>query len=235
MNPLASLQVLVVDDESAIRDLLRTTLVAEGYAVIEAATAREGATLAANRRIDLFLIDLGLPDGDGVALIREIRGWTQRPILVLSARTQESQKVDALDAGADDFVSKPFGVAELHARMRVALRHAGGSMVAGQALMLGDVSIDLLARSVSRAGQAIKLTATQWRLLEVLARHAGRVVTGRQLLREVWGPGHGEQGHFLRIYVRQLRQKLEADPTAPRFLLTEMGVGYRLLATSGGT
>ncbi len=235
MNPLASLQVLVVDDESAIRDLLRTTLVAEGYAVIEAATAREGATLAANRRIDLFLIDLGLPDGDGVALIREIRGWTQRPILVLSARTQESQKVDALDAGADDFVSKPFGVAELHARMRVALRHAGGSMVAGQALMLGDVSIDLLARSVSRAGQAIKLTATQWRLLEVLARHAGRVVTGRQLLREVWGPGHGEQGHYLRIYVRQLRQKLEADPTAPRFLLTEMGVGYRLLATSGGT
>lgn len=235
MNPLASLQVLVVDDESAIRDLLRTTLVAEGYAVIEAATAREGATLAANRRIDLFLIDLGLPDGEGVALIREIRGWTQRPILVLSARTQESQKVDALDAGADDFVSKPFGVAELHARMRVALRHAGGSMVAGQALMLGDVSIDLLARSVSRAGQAIKLTATQWRLLEVLARHAGRVVTGRQLLREVWGPGHGEQGHYLRIYVRQLRQKLEADPTAPRFLLTEMGVGYRLLATSGGT
>ncbi len=232
MNPPASLQVLVVDDEPAIRDLLRTTLVAEGYAVMEAATAREGATLAANRRIDLFLIDLGLPDGDGVALIREIRGWTQRPILVLSARTQESQKVDALDAGADDFVSKPFGVAELHARMRVALRHAGGSPAAGQALMLGDVSIDLLARSVSRAGQAIKLTATQWRLLEVLARHAGRVVTGRQLLREVWGPGHGEQGHYLRIYVRQLRQKLEADPTAPRFLLTEMGVGYRLLATA---
>lgn len=235
MNPPSPLQVLIVDDEPAIRDLLRTTLVAEGYAVVEAATAREGATLAANRRIDLFLIDLGLPDGDGVALIREIRGWTQRPILVLSARTQESQKVDALDAGADDFVSKPFGVAELHARIRVALRHAGGSQAGGQSLMLGDVSIDLLARHVSRAGQTIKLTATQWRLLEVLARHAGRVVTGRQLLREVWGPGHGEQGHYLRIYVRQLRQKLEADPTAPCFLLTEMGVGYRLLATTTTT
>lgn len=235
MNPPSPLQVLIVDDEPAIRDLLRTTLVAEGYAVMEAATAREGATLAANRRIDLFLIDLGLPDGDGVSLIREIRGWTQRPILVLSARTQESQKVDALDAGADDFVSKPFGVAELHARIRVALRHAGGAQAAGQSLMLGDVSIDLLSRHVSRAGQTIKLTATQWRLLEVLARQAGRVVTGRQLLREVWGPGHGEQGHYLRIYVRQLRQKLEADPTAPRFLLTEMGVGYRLLAASAGS
>ncbi|WP_439606158.1 response regulator [Hydrogenophaga sp.] len=233
MTPPAPLQVLVIDDEPAIRDLLRTTLLAEGYGVIEAATAREGATLAGNRRIDLFLIDLGLPDGDGVALIREIRGWTQRPILVLSARTQEAQKVDALDAGADDFVSKPFGVAELHARIRVALRHAGTPSAAGQALVLGDVTIDLLARSVVRTGQPVKLTATQWRLLEVLARHAGRVVTSRQLLREVWGPGHGEQGHYLRIYVRQLRQKLEDDPTAPRFLQTEMGVGYRLLAATG--
>ena len=148
MNPTVPLQVLIVDDEPAIRALLRTTLEAEGHGVVEAGTAREGATLAANRRIDLFLIDLGLPDGDGVALIREIRGWTQRPILVLSARTQENQKVDALDAGADDFVSKPFGVAELHARIRVALRHAGAPLAAGQALSLGDVTIDLLARSV---------------------------------------------------------------------------------------
>ncbi len=231
MSNIPPLQVLIVDDEPAIRDLLRTTLLAEGYAVVEAATAREAATYAGNRRIDLFLIDLGLPDGDGVALIRQIRGWTQRPILVLSARTQEIQKVDALDAGADDFVSKPFGVAELHARIRVALRHAGTSPTAGHTLSLGDVFIDLRARSVSRAGQPVKLTATQWRLLEVLARHAGRVVTGRQLLREVWGPGHGEQGHYLRIYVHQLRQKLEVDPTVPRFLLTELGVGYRLLAT----
>jgi two-component system KDP operon response regulator KdpE len=232
MNQPPSLQVLVVDDEPAIRDLLRTTLQAEGYGVIEAATAREGATLAGNRRVDLFLIDLGLPDGDGVALIREIRGWTQRPILVLSARTQESQKVDALDAGADDFVTKPFGVAELHARIRVALRHAGTPATLGATLVLGEVTIDLLARTVARAGEPIRLTATQWRLLEVLARHAGRVVSGRQLLREVWGPGHGEQGHYLRIYVRQLRQKIEVDPTQPRILQTETGVGYRLLPAS---
>jgi len=229
MSGQVSLQVLVVDDEPAIRDLLRATLQAEGYGVIEAATAREGATLAGNRRIDLFLIDLGLPDGDGVALIREIRGWTRRPILVLSARTQEQQKVDALDAGADDFVSKPFGVAELHARIRVALRHAGPQASSGTTLVFGDVTIDLLARHVSRSGTPVRLTATQWRLLEVLARHAGRVVSSRQLLREVWGPGHGEQGHYLRIYVRQLRQKLEQDPTQPQFLQTEMGVGYRLL------
>jgi two-component system, OmpR family, KDP operon response regulator KdpE len=231
MSGPGSLQVLVVDDEPAIRDLLRTTLQAEGYGVIEAATAREGVTLAGNRRIDLFLIDLGLPDGDGLALIREIRGWTRRPILVLSARTQEQQKVDALDAGADDFVSKPFGVAELHARIRVALRHAGPQASSGTTLVFGDVTIDLLARQVSRSGTPVRLTATQWRLLEVLARHAGRVVSSRQLLHEVWGPGHGEQGHYLRIYVRQLRQKLEQDPTQPRFLQTEMGVGYRLLST----
>jgi two-component system KDP operon response regulator KdpE len=234
MSPSPALQVLVVDDEPAIRNLLRTTLSAEGYHVIEAGSAREGATLAGNRRIDLFLIDLGLPDGDGVTLIREIRGWTQRPILVLSARTQEMQKVQALDAGADDFVSKPFGVAELHARIRVALRHAGLPALEGSVLMLDNVSIDLLARNVTRDGQPVKLTATQWRLLEVLARHAGRVVTGHQLLREVWGPGHGEQGHYLRIYVRQLRQKLEADPTNPRFLQTELGVGYRLLPSGEG-
>lgn len=233
MSPSPALQVLVIDDEPAIRALLRTTLTAEGYHVVEAGSAREGATLAGNRRIDLFLVDLGLPDGDGVALIREIRSWTKRPILVLSARTQEMQKVQALDAGADDFVSKPFGVAELHARIRVALRHAG-MPAEGSVLTLGDVSIDLLARSVSRAGQPIRLTATQWRLLEVLARHAGRVVTRHQLLREVWGPGHGEQGHYLRIYVRQLRQKLEVDPTNPRFLQTELGVGYRLLPSDEG-
>ncbi|WP_137919337.1 response regulator [Hydrogenophaga sp. 2FB] len=233
MSSPAPLQVLIVDDEPAIRDLLRTTLTAEGYGVIEAASARDGATLAGNRRVDLFLIDLSLPDGDGVALIREIRGWTQRPILVLSARTQETQKVEALDAGADDFVSKPFGVAELHARMRVALRNASRSQASGSVIQLGEVCIHLLDRSVTRAGQPVHLTATQWRLLEVLARHQGRVVSGAQLLREVWGPGHSEQGHYLRIYVRQLRQKLEADPTEPRFLLTEMGVGYRLLPTSG--
>jgi len=210
-------QVLVVEDETPIRRLLATTLQAEGYGVLEAASAAEGETLAANRRVDLFLIDLGLPDREGCELIRELRQWTARPILVLSARSHEQQKFDALDAGADDYLTKPFGVAELHARLRVALR-------------LGDVSIDLAAKSVQRAGVPMHLTATQWRLLEVPAQHAGRVVTARQLLREVWGPGHAEQGHYLRIYVRQLRQKLEAEPARPVYLRTDTGIGYRLLA-----
>jgi two-component system KDP operon response regulator KdpE len=222
--------VLVVEDEEPIRRLLATTLEAEGYQVFEAGTARDGETLAGNRRIDVFLIDLGLPDRDGVALIRSLRDWTQRPIIVLSARSQERQKVEALDAGADDYLSKPFGVDELHARLRVALRHAAQTTLAGNtALRMGDVRIDLNARTVQRGDEAIHLTATQWRLLEVLAQHAGRVVTSAQLLREVWGPRHAEQGHYLRIYIRQLRQKLEATPERPAHLLNEVGVGYRLL------
>ena len=222
-------QILVVEDEAAIRDLLRTTLEAAGHAVLEARDAREGRTLAGNRRIDLFLIDLGLPDADGLSLIRHLRGWTQRPILVLSARSEEAQKVEALDAGADDFVTKPFGVAELHARLRVALRHARQTALDGSSrLQLGPCRIDLSARTVFVADEPVRLTATQWRLLEVLCRHAGRVVTSRQLLREVWGPGHADQAHYLRIYVRQLRQRLEADPAHPAYLKTETGVGYRL-------
>jgi two-component system KDP operon response regulator KdpE len=225
----AQAQVLVVEDEAPIRQLLRTTLEAEGHVVHEAGTAREGRTLAGNRRIDLFLVDLGLPDGDGADLIRHLRGWTQRPIIVLSARSQEAQKVEALDAGANDYVTKPFGVAELHARVRVALRHAAQTAMRGaSALRLGDSEIDLTARTVQRHGQVLPLTATQWRLLEVLCRHAGRVVTSRQLLREVWGPGHAEQAHYLRIYVRQLRQKLEDDPAHPVHLITMTGVGYRI-------
>ena len=231
--PRGATQILVVEDEAPIRQLLRTTLEAEGYVVHEAATAREGETLAGNRRIDLFLVDLGLPDGDGTALIRRLRSWTQRPVIVLSARSMEAQKVDALDAGADDYVSKPFGVAELHARLRVALRHAAQTAQAGQtSLVLGSVVIDLTAKTVTRSGERARLTATQWRLLEVLARHAGRVVTSRQLLREVWGPAHAEQGHYLRIYVRQLRQRLEENPSKPQFLITETGIGYRLLVDS---
>jgi two-component system, OmpR family, KDP operon response regulator KdpE len=224
------IHVLVVEDEAPIRRLLVNTLEAEGYQVVEAADAREGEALAGNRRIDVFLVDLGLPDRDGVELIRRLRSWTNRPIIVLSARVHERQKVEALDAGADDYVGKPFGVAELHARLRVALRHAAQTSLAGAStLQLGDVRIDLAAKAVQRGAEVIRLTATQWRLLEVLARHAGRVVTGRQLLREVWGPGHAEQVHYLRIYVRQLRQKLETEPTRPSFLLTETGIGYRLL------
>jgi len=230
----AGIHVLVVEDEEPIRRFLATTLEAEGYAVFEAATARDGETLAGNRRIDLFLIDLGLPDRDGVALIRQLRSWTQRPIIVLSARSEEAQKVEALDAGADDYLPKPFGVAELHARLRVSLRHAAQTTLAGgSALRMGEVKIDLAARLVQRGEHPVRLTATQWRLLEVLARHAGRVVTSPQLLREVWGPGHAEQGHYLRIYIRQLRQKLEPEPARPRHLLTDTGVGYRLLVDAG--
>ncbi|OSZ65393.1 response regulator [Hydrogenophaga sp. IBVHS2] len=223
------LNLLVVDDEATIRDMLRTTLTAEGYAVQEAASLREGLALAGNRRIDVFLIDLGLPDGDGIRLIRAIREWTNRPILVLSARSQEAQKVEALDAGADDYLVKPFGVQELHARIRVALRLAARTGDQQEPLLVGPWQIDLTERSVVRDGERLRLSATQWRLLEVLAKQAGRVVSSRQLLREVWGPGHAEQGHYLRIYIRQLRQKLEADPTRPIHLLTEVGIGYRLM------
>jgi two-component system KDP operon response regulator KdpE len=224
-------QVLVVEDDPAIRNLLRATLLAEGYVVHEAGNARDGEVVAAHRPIDLFLVDLGLPDDDGVALIRRLRQWTARPILVLSARMLERQKVEALDAGADDYLVKPFGVAELHARLRVARRlaqrrEAGSAKV----LKLGAVRIDLDAASATRGGTPLRLTATQWRVLEVLARADGRVVSTRQLLHEAWGPAHVAHGHYLRIYVRQLRQRLEDTPSEPRYLLTETGVGYRLLS-----
>ena len=224
------LQVLVVEDEWPIRQLLRTTLQAEGYGVHEASTAGDGEAIARHRPIDFFLIDLGLPDDDGVALILRLRTWTRRPIIVLSARAQEHDKVKALDAGADDYLTKPFGVAELHARLRVARRKSVQFRPDGRTLLtLGAVVIDLHAKTISRAGQSLRLTAMQWRLLEALCRHAGSVVTSGQLLREVWGPAHAEQAHYLRIYVRQLRQRLEDVPSHPRFLVTETGIGYRLL------
>jgi two-component system KDP operon response regulator KdpE len=230
----ATSTVLVVEDEAAIRHLLCTALRAEGYQVLEAVSAREGETLAGNRRVDVFLVDLGLPDGEGCDLIRRLRCWTQRPVIVLSARAQEEQKVEALDAGADDYLTKPFSVAELHARLRVALRHSMRTLMDGGAqLRLGEVTLNLGTKTVLRAGEPVRLTAMQWRLLEVLARHAGSVVTGATLLREVWGPGHDEQGHYLRIYVRQLRQKLESEPARPRYIINETGIGYRLLCDPG--
>jgi two-component system, OmpR family, KDP operon response regulator KdpE len=224
-----ALQVLVIEDDAPIRQMLRTTLQAEGYVVHEAVNARDGEALAQDLPIDIFLLDLGLPDADGIALLRRLREWTRRPIIVISARTQEHQKVQALDAGADDFLSKPFGVAELHARLRVAHRNAGPSAHnEPQVLYLGPVHIDLTALTVQREGQSLRLTAMQWRLLAVLARHVGRVVSSGQLLREVWGPGNATQGHYLRIYVRQLRQRLEVEPSKPQYLMTETGIGYRL-------
>lgn len=225
-------QVLMVEDDEPIRRFLHTSLEAEGYAVHMAGTVSQAEAMAAGRRIDLFLVDLGLPDGDGVDLIRRLRAWTQRPLIVLSARAQEAQKVQALDAGADDYLIKPFGAAELHARLRVALRHAAQTSQDGRSVVetAGSVRIDLQARRVFKQGEGVHLTATEWRLLEALARRPDRVVTSAQLLRDVWGPGHTEQGHYLRIYMRQLRQKLEDEPTHPRFLLTETGLGYRLIA-----
>jgi len=222
--------VLVVEDDPAIRSMLVGALTAGGYQVHEADCAAKGETLAGNRRIDVFLIDLGLPDRDGLELIRGLRRWTQRPVIVLSGRTQESEKVEALDSGADDYLIKPFGVAELHARLRVALRHAAQTSQAGRtSLRLGAVVIDLSAKTVTRDGEAIRLTGTQWRLLALLAKHANRVVTTRQLLQEVWGPGQSEHAHYLRVYIHQLRRRLEPDANPPTRLLTETGVGYRLV------
>lgn len=233
--PAAQARILVVEDEAAIRHLLRTTLELAGHVVHEAATSMVGLAFARGCRPDLYIIDLGLPDGDGLDLIRELRSWTSQPIVVLSARSQEAQKVQALDAGADDYVTKPFGVDELHARVRVALRHGMQRPPDGsKPLRLGDTEIDLVTRTVRRRGEIVRLSGTQWRLLQTLCRSPGRVVTSGQLLREVWGPGAAEHAHYLRIYIRQLRRRLEADPAHPRHILTETGVGYRLLTEEGG-
>jgi two-component system KDP operon response regulator KdpE len=222
--------ILVVEDETEIRRFLRSSLTTEGYKVVEAATAGRGAIDAASHKPDLAIVDLGLPDFDGVELIRRIREWSSMPILVLSARVQERAKIDALDAGADDYVTKPFGVGELLARVRVALRHVTHAGSGSGALTLGDATIDLEARKATRAGNAVHLTPIEFRLIACLAKHLGMVVTHRQLLSEVWGPTHLGDTHYLRIYMKQLRDKLEADPVQPRHFITETGVGYRLLA-----
>jgi two-component system KDP operon response regulator KdpE len=223
--------VLLIEDDTQIRRFLRATLTSQGYRLIEAVTGEEGLGLVASQRPDLVLLDLGLPDRDGLTIAREIRSWTTTPILVLSARGQESDKIAALDAGADDYVTKPFGVGELLARMRVALRHA--SMVAAgttdPVYRTGDLEVDLARRHVLVAGREVHLTPIEYRLLAILVRHAGKVVTQRQLLREVWGPAFEEQSHYLRVYMQQLRKKLEREPARPAHLRTEAGVGYRLV------
>ena len=230
MNGEARAAVLLVEDEPEIRHLLRSTLAAEGYRVIESASGARGAVDAATHKADLAIVDLGLPDLDGVEVIRRIRGWSPMPILVLSARAQERSKIEALDAGADDYVTKPFAVGELLARVRAGLRHATRIGRGGNVLRLGAVSVDLEKRQVRDAEVEIRLTPLEFRLLACLAKHSGMVVTHRQLLGEVWGPSHVEHTHYLRIYMKQLREKLEADPMRPRYLLTETGVGYRLVA-----
>ncbi|HZS66512.1 MAG TPA: response regulator [Burkholderiales bacterium] len=220
--------VLLVEDDPDIRRFLRSTLAAEGYRVVESPTANRGAIDAGTHKPDLAIVDLALPDYDGRELIREIRRWSSMPIVVLSARHQERTKIEALDAGADDYITKPFGVGELLARVRAALRHAARSP-AGEMLVLGPAQVDLQKRRAWRDGAEVRLTPIEFRLLAHLAKHLGMVVTHRQLLAEVWGPSYVEQTHYLRIYMKQLRDKLEADPMRPRHFLTETGIGYRLV------
>jgi len=225
--------ILVVEDEPDIRQFLRSSLGAEGYRVVESPNGRRGTLDAGMHKPDLAIVDLGLPDFDGVEVIRRIREWSPMPILVLSARIQERSKIEALDAGADDYVTKPFGVGELLARVRAALRHAMRPRSGKNILSLEKTTIDFEKRQALRDGAAVHLTPIEFRLLACLARHLGMVVTHRQLLTEVWGPTHGADTHYLRVYMKQLREKLEADPVQPQHLLTETGVGYRLVADEG--
>ncbi len=221
--------ILIIEDEQPIRRFLRTTLVNHGYKLVEATTAQEGLAQAASRPPDLVILDLGLPDLDGLEVIRQLREWTTLPIIILSARGQESDKVAALDSGADDYLTKPFGVGELLARIRVLLRHAARVGEKEEPLFTtGDLKVDLAKRQVWVGDQEIHLTPIEYKLLTVLIRYAGKVVTHRELLKQVWGPGYAEESQYLRVYMTQLRHKLEADPARPRYLTTELGVGYRL-------
>jgi len=222
---------LVLEDEREIRQFVRSSLEAEGWLVHEAGTIKQGLVEAGTRRPDLIIADLGLPDGDGVDFIREVRTWSGVAIIVLSARTREDEKVAALDAGADDFITKPFGVNELLARTRASLRRMRVGQPAKDAVFsFGDVSVDLAARVVKKRGAEVHLTPIEYRLLGVLIANAGRVLTHPYLLREVWGPSHSQSTHYLRVYMGNLRQKLEDDSAQPRHILTETGVGYRLVA-----
>jgi two-component system KDP operon response regulator KdpE len=226
MNPT----ILVVEDEPEIRQFLRTSLKAEGYRVVESPNGRRGSLDAGMHKPDLAIVDLGLPDFDGIEVIRRIREWSPMPIIVLSARIQERSKIDALDTGADDYITKPFGVGELLARVRVALRHAVQPENGQRILKLGSTSVDLEKRRATKGDEESHLTAIEFRLLACLAKHLDMVVTHRQLLQEVWGPTHLEDTHYLRVYMKQLRDKLEPDPVRPKYLRTETGVGYRLVA-----
>jgi two-component system KDP operon response regulator KdpE len=226
-NPL----VLLIEDELPIRRFLHAALTAEGYRLAEAETGDKALRLAAQQPPDLVLLDLGLPDVDGLEVLARLREWLPAPVIVLSARDQEKQKVAALDAGADDYLTKPFGTAELLARLRVALRHAArAGDHASSTFAIGDLLIDLAARRVRVRGQEVRLTPLEYKLLTELARHAGKVLTHRHLLKAVWGPSQAQETHYLRVFMAALRRKIEADPTQPRYLLTEQGVGYRLAA-----
>jgi two-component system KDP operon response regulator KdpE len=224
--------ILIVEDELPIRRFLRASLGSEGYRLIEAETGQQALKLSAQQPPDLVILDLGLPDVDGQEVLRQLREWLQAPILILSVRDQEQQKITALDNGADDYLTKPFSTGELLARIRVALRHAArmGTPEESPVFGCGQLRIDLATRRVSVKEQQVYLTPTEYRLLTTLVRHAGKVLTHRFLLREVWGPGHAEETHYLRVFMASLRRKIEDDPAQPRYLLTEQGVGYRLAA-----
>ncbi|UDM17082.1 two-component system response regulator KdpE [Vogesella sp. XCS3] len=227
MNNVAS--ILVIEDEAVIRRFVKAALEEDGHRVYEADSVARGLIEAGTRKPDLVVLDLGLPDGDGVALLLDLRSWSSVPVIVLSARVDEGDKIAALDAGADDYLTKPFGTGELQARVRAQLRRRGSSAASeSDKVTLGDVVVDLGLRSVSRGGEPLHLTQLEYRLLVALIAQRGKVLTHRQLLKEVWGPAHIEHNHYLRIYMAHLRQKLEQDPAQPRFLLTETGVGYRL-------
>ncbi len=228
-NPAATHSVLIVDDEVQIRRLLRVTLEANGYRVLEAANGPDGLAEAAQRNPDVIILDLGLPGMDGLTVLKRLREWSKAPVLVLSVQEGDVDKVSALDNGADDYMTKPFSTAELLARLRVARRRAQPE-ADNAVFRSGHLEVELAARRVTVRGQEIKLTPTEYSLLRLLVRNAGKVVTHRQILKEVWGPAYGEQTHYLRVYVAHLREKLEADAARPELILTEPGVGYRLVA-----
>lgn len=224
------INVLVIEDEAPIRRFLRASLPSHGYHLIEADNGEDGLLQAAMHRPAIIILDLGLPDLDGLQVTQRLREWTTTPIIVLSARGREDDKIAALDAGADDYLTKPFGMGELLARLRVALRHLQqhGGEKGEPVFQVGSLQVDLVRRQVFVAEQEVHLTPNEYNLLTTLVQHAGKVMTHRQLLREVWGPAYTEENHYLRVYMGQLRHKLEADPARPRYLLTEPGVGYRL-------
>jgi two-component system KDP operon response regulator KdpE len=224
-------QILIVEDEAHIRRFVRLTLEAEGHTVHEAENYQRGLIEAGTRRPDLVVLDLGLPDGDGVDLIRELRQWSTLPVIVLSARSTEASKIAALDAGADDYLVKPFGSGELSARVRAQLRrHQQQTPGGAPEIAFGDVRIDLVRRVVERAGEALHLTPIEYKLLTHLASQPDRVITHAQLLKAVWGPGHLEDSHYVRVHMANLRKKIEAQPSMPRHLITETGIGYRFVA-----
>lgn len=221
--------VLIIEDEKEIRRFLRTALEDESLRVFDAETLQRGLIEAATRKPDLVILDLGLPDGDGIDFIRDFRQWSQTPIIVLSARSDEQAKIAALDAGADDFLSKPFGIGELQARLRVALRRHASMVQPDPVYQFSEIRVDLSSRRITRGEEEIHLTPIEFRLLATLLNNHGKVLTQRQLLNQVWGPNAVEHSHYLRIYMGHLRQKLESDPARPRHLLTETGIGYRFM------